>query len=377
MQYRGLKNTGERVSVLGLGCMRFPTISENGKESIDEKKAIEMVRYAVDHGVNYIDTAWTYHGEESERLVGKALRDGYREKVMLATKCPVFLMKKPEEFEQILNKQLEKLETDHIDFYLMHSLSKNTWENVVLGFGLLEKALKAKAQGKIRHIGFSFHDELPVFKQIIQGFDQWEFCQIQLNYADIENQAGIQGLEYAAAHNLDVVIMEPLRGGKLAVPPKRVAERLDGRKTPVEWGLDFLWNRPEVGTVLSGMSNMEQLVQNIGYADCGIAGMLKEEELAMLEDAGEIFNQGALVGCTACGYCMPCPAGLNIPEIFRLYNQTGSGDAGNAASVYEKLEKHAGDCLKCRKCEKDCPQHIEIHEVMTQADMCFRNLLDK
>ncbi len=376
MQYRKLAHTKETVSVLGLGCMRFPTINLDGRDCIDEEEAIRMVRFAIDHGVNYIDTAWPYHGGESEPLVGRALCGGYRDKVMLATKSPVFSIQKPEEFEEILEAQLKKLQTDHIDFYLMHSLSKNTWENVVLKFGLLDKAVRAKKEGKIRHIGFSFHDEFPVFQQIADGFDQWEFCQIQLNYADTQNQAGLRGLEYAAACGLDVVIMEPLRGGRLAVPPKRVAEHLDTKKSPVEWGLDYLWNRPEIGTVLSGMSSMEQLVQNIGYAAEGKAGMLTPEENTMLEEAGEIFNKGALVGCTACGYCMPCPAGLEIPELFRLYNQTGSGNREQAAEAYAKMNKSAADCLHCRHCEKDCPQHIEIHAVMDQVNACFEALAD-
>ncbi|MBE5040488.1 aldo/keto reductase [Ructibacterium gallinarum] len=369
MQYRTLKHTGENVSVLGLGCMRFPTI--DGGEKINETEAIKMIRFAIDNGVNYIDTAWPYHGGQSESVVGKALQDGYRDKVMLATKCPVFSLNRPEDFEEIFEKQLEKLQTDHIDFYLMHSLSENTWNNVVLKFGLLEKAVREKEAGRIRHIGFSFHDTFQVFQQIIHGFNQWEFCQIQLNYADINNQAGIQGLRYAAEQGLDVIIMEPLRGGRLAIPPARVADRLAPQKTPVEWGLDFLWNQKEVGVVLSGMSSMTQLMENIGYADCAKVDMLTAEEKEMLVQAGEIFNHGALVGCTGCGYCLPCPVGIEIPEIFRLYNQTASGNAKQAKEQYEQLSCKADQCRKCRQCEKNCPQHIEIHSVMEQAAVCF------
>lgn len=371
MQYRTLKNTGETVSVLGLGCMRFPVVKVDGKEHIDEPEAIKMIRTAIDNGVTYIDTAYPYHNRESEPLVGKALRDGYREKVMLATKSPVFSIEKEEDFDRILNEQLELLQTDHIDFYLLHSLGKNTWENVVKKFGLVEKIKKAKADGKVRHIGFSFHDELPVFKQIIEEYPDCEFCQIQLNYADTMNQAGLEGLRYAAKKGLDVIIMEPLRGGKLAMPTENVKNVLGEEKTPVEWGLSYLWNFLEVGTVLSGMSTMEQLMENITYADKGIAGCLPEDVVKRLEHAGEVFNKWALVGCTACGYCMPCPSGIEIPEVFRVYNMTATDGVERTKPMYQALKVGAEACIGCRRCEKDCPQHIAISAIMPQVKKVF------
>lgn len=371
MQYRTLKNTGETVSVLGLGCMRLPVIKDGESEHINEAEAIRMIRTAIDNGVTYIDTAYPYHNRESEPLVGKALRDGYREKVMLATKSPVFSIEKEEDFDRILDEQLELLQTDHIDFYLLHSLGKKTWENVVKKFDLLGKIKKAKAEGKVRHIGFSFHDELPVFKQIIDEYPDCEFCQIQLNYADINNQAGLEGLRYAAEKGLDVVIMEPLRGGRLAVPTENVKRALGEGKTPPEWGLSYLWNFPEIGTVLSGMSTMEQLMENIGYADRGIAGNLSEEEVNRLHQAGEVFNHGALVGCTACAYCMPCPSGINIPEVFRLYNKTATDWLDPVKKEYTELEVRADACLGCRRCEKDCPQHIAISALMPKIKKVF------
>lgn len=360
MKYRKLTKSKENVSVLGLGCMRFPTDGDR----INEQESIEMIRYAIDNGVNYIDTAWMYHNGESETLVGKALKDGYREKILLADKMPVCLMKSPDEYEEIFEKQLEKLQTDYIDFYLMHSLSLNTWRNMVVKHGLLEKAKQAKAEGKIRHIGFSFHDNFDAFCEIADGFDGWDFCQIQLNYTDIENQAGIKGLEYAHQKGLDVIIMEPLRGGKLAIPPKRVADSLSNEKSPVEWGLDFLWNRKEVGVILSGMSNMEQLKQNMEYASRSSVGMLTDSQVKMLEDAGKIFNETAMVGCTACEYCLPCPAGIEIPKVFGIYNQWGRGEKKDAVNSYSQLTFKADACLECKACEEKCPQAIKISQLM-------------
>ena len=372
MQYRTLKNTGETVSVLGFGCMRFPTVQIDSKQSIDEPEAIKMLRYAIDSGVNYIDTAYPYHEGQSELLVGKALRDGYREKVKLATKSPSFSIHAEGDFDRILEEQLEKLQVDQIDFYLQHCLDKEYWKDVVHKFGILEKLQAAKAAGKIRHIGFSFHDDLETFKKIVDGFDGWEFCQIQLNYADTRFQAGIEGLEYAAVNGLDVIVMEPLRGGRLAAPAPLVAKELSAAKSPVEWGLDFLWDRPEVGTVLSGMSTMEQIEQNLCYADRAEPGMLSQTERDMLYAAGDAFNNGTLVSCTKCEYCMPCPAGLNIPELFRAYNMTATYGMNDARQEYNQLETKPDSCVACKKCEKACPQSIPVSELMPVIAQAFR-----
>ena len=236
MQYRPFGKTGESVSVLGFGAMRFET--ENG--IIKEKEAVSLLRAAIDGGVNYVDTAYFYLEGQSEALVGRALRDGYREKVHLATKSPVFALESAEDFDRILNEQLERLETRTIDFYLLHSLSLKTYEEKVLGYGLLDKMEKARADGKIRHIGFSFHDSHEAFLKILNGYDGWDFCQLQLNYIDVENQAGLRGLEEAAAKGLGVIVMEPLLGGKLANPAPGVRAVLPSSRTPVEWALDFL-----------------------------------------------------------------------------------------------------------------------------------------
>lgn len=371
MQYRKFGNTGIEVSALGFGTMRFPTIKEEQGTIIDEDQAIGMLRLAIDQGVNYIDTAYPYHEGMSEVIVGKALKDGYRERTLLATKCPPWSITKAEDFNKILDEQLTKLQTDHIDFYLLHALNTSYYEDVILKFGLIEKMEEAKAAGKIRFIGFSFHDEYPVFKRIIDSYSKWDFCQIQLNYIDTHNQAGIKGLEYAAQKGLGIVIMEPLLGGKLAIPPRNVAAALSNDKLPVEWALDYLWNRPEVGTILSGMSDLKQTEDNLTYADRSSIAMLTDKDLSMLEQAKKIFDTMALVPCTKCRYCMPCPFNLDIPKIFEAYNLSASSTIKEAKTLYASLETVADSCQKCRQCEKECPQHIVISEMMGEAAALF------
>ncbi len=366
MQYRKFGKTGETVSVLGFGAMRFPY--RDGKVDADE--AVAMLRRAMDAGLTYIDTAYFYHDGESEGIVGRALKDGYREKVHVATKLPVCLVEKPEDFERFLSTQLERLDIDAIDFYLLHALDRKEWDKAKR-FGLLEKMEQAKREGKIRHIGFSFHDDYEIFQQILDEYDGWEFCQIQLNYIGLDYQAGIRGLEYAASKGLGIVIMEPLLGGKLAIPPRGVQAVLDDRKTPVEWALDFLWNRPEVTLLLSGMSTMQQAEDNLLYADRARVGMLNDAELAMLAEAKTVYDTTALVPCTKCRYCMPCPFGVEIPRVFEGYNMTVSQGMDAANAFYADIEGKADKCRACRKCEKMCPQHIEISAVMAEARAAF------
>ena len=369
MQYRKFGNTGVEVSALGFGAMRLPVTDPSDSKSIDEKEAVRMIRTAIDNGVNYVDTAYPYHGGMSEVVVGKALQDGYREKTMLATKLPVWMVQKEEDFDRILNEQLEKLQTDHVDFYLLHALNKDRWKTVE-ECHLLKKLDEAKADGRIRFAGFSFHDDLNTFKEIVDAF-HWDFCQIQFNYIDLEHQAGMQGLKYAASKGLGVVIMEPLLGGKLAVPPLQVQKVLPDTKTPVEWALDFLWNLPEVSLMLSGMSTMQQPQDNLMYADRSHIGMLSGEDVAMLGKAKHIYDTMAIVPCTKCAYCMPCPFGLDIPKTFEAYNQTATKGMEKAKELYDTLEKKADACRKCRHCEKECPQHIEISQIMTDIVKVF------
>ena len=369
MKYRKFGNTGVEVSALGFGAMRLPITDSSDSKSIDEETAIGMIRKAIDSGVNYVDTAYPYHGGMSEVLVGKALQDGYREKTMLATKLPVWMVEKEEDFDRYLNEQLEKLQTDHVDFYLLHALDKNRWKKVE-GCRLLEKMKEAKADGRIRFAGFSFHDDLETFKMIVDAWD-WDFCQIQFNYINLEHQAGMEGLKYAASKGLGGVIMEPLLGGKLAAPPVQVRKVLPDTKTPVEWALDFLWNLPEVGLMLSGMSTPQQVEENLVYADRSHVGMLSPDDIQMLAKAKNVFDTMAIVPCTKCAYCMPCPFGLDIPKTFEAYNQTAVKGVEKARELYDTLEKKADACRKCRHCEKECPQHIEISQIMTDTTAVF------
>lgn len=368
MKYRTL--AGEKVSVLGFGCMRFPITSDNAAD-IDEEKTTNMLHYAVENGVNYFDTAYVYHNRKSEDFIGKALKP-FRNEIHIATKCPTWEVKCEDDFDRILEDQLKKLDTDYIDFYLMHALDKDRFDNIVLKFNLIDKLNKAKAEGKIHHIGFSFHDDLDTFKRIIDSNPAWEFCQIQLNYINTEYQAGLEGLEYAHKKGLDVIIMEPLLGGKLANPSPQVADVLSDEKSPVEWAMDFLWNREEVSLLLSGMGAMEQVKSNIEYADKAEVGMLTDDNLDMLKRTKEVFDKMALVPCTKCAYCMPCPFGLDIPKTFEAYNATASLGMDRAKSIYSEISKGADQCKKCKKCEKVCPQNIKISSIMTKIAEIFK-----
>lgn len=370
MQYRNFGKTGLKVSALGFGAMRLPVKED---KTIDEARAIAMIRHAIDMGVNYVDTAYPYHQEQSERVVGKALQDGYREKTYLATKCPVWKLEKPEDFDRILDEQLEKLRTDHVDFYLLHALSQDRFEKIK-EFDLVGRMEKAREAGKIRYLGFSFHDSYEVFQDIIDYYDGWDFCQIQYNYIDLEHQAGRKGLQYAAEKGLAVVIMEPLLGGKLANPAPHLKAVFPEAKTPVEYTLDFLWDQPEVSLLLSGMSDEQQVEDNLTYASRSSVGMVTEEEKEVYRKAKEIYDSMALVGCTGCRYCMPCPFGLDIPGIFTQYNRTAAHQEKEAKEAYEAMAVKADACRACHHCEKECPQMIKISEVMKDAAAAFQKI---
>ena len=360
MKYRELGNTGLNASALGFGCMRFPLLEEGNDRSVDEPRAIKLLRNAIDNGVNYIDTAYGYHGGISELIVGKALKDGYREKVSLATKLPLWNVASAQDFDRLLSEQLSKLQTDYIDYYLLHSVNNESWETKVKKFGLIDKMLQAREKGIIKHIGFSFHDDLEVFEKVLDECDIFEFCQIQLNYIDVDSQAGIEGLEYAAEKGLGVIVMEPLLGGKLACPKKNVEELLDGSKSPVEWAFDFLWNRPEVSLLLSGMGNEQMVSDNLAYADKAAVGMLKQADLNMLAKAKKEFDSLTVVPCTGCEYCMPCPSGVKIPKVFAAYNEITSGGRRRVKEIFPDIEVNASLCVECGNCESKCPQQIKI-----------------
>jgi len=369
MNYRKFGKMDVQVSALGFGCMRLPIL--DGKSGmINEPEAIRMIRHAIDQGVNYVDTAYGYHEKMSEILVGKALQDGYRQKVNLATKLPVWLVMETADFDKLLNEQLEKLQTDHIDFYLFHAINHNSWQKIV-SLDLLSRAEAALADGRIRHIGFSFHDNLEAFKEIVDYYPRWDFCQIQYNYMDIENQAGTEGLRYAASKGLGVVIMEPLLGGKLARQIPAIAPLWDSapvQRTPADWALQWLWDQPEVSLILSGMSTMPQVEQNLASAQRSGVGSLQPEDQALIASVREKLNQLSPIPCTQCEYCLPCPNGVVIPRNFAVYNEGAMyNDPESARGTYKNWindEAKAARCIQCQECESKCPQKIAISEWM-------------
>lgn len=376
MQYRKMGSMDWEVSALGFGCMRLPSrkFSLMGPDREESKR---IIRYGIDRGINYLDTAWPYHLGESEKIVGESLQGGYRERVKLVTKLPMFLVYRTSDFDRFLDVQLDRLQTDHIDIYLFHALNKKTFERVKQ-LGLIEKMEMAKRQGRIRHIGFSFHDTYPVFKEIIDYYD-WDMAQIQYNYMDTCVQATTEGLEYAHSKGIAVVIMEPIKGGTLADPPREAAavmESAEIERTPVDWALQFLWNRPEVSTVLSGMSNFRQVMENCDSADVSGVGTLSKEENQIINQLAEIYRQKILVPCTGCEYCLPCPQGVNISQNFALLNnislETGWRRRFQARRSFRKMASKADQldperpngsallCIDCGECLEKCPQEIAI-----------------
>ncbi|WP_440955481.1 aldo/keto reductase [Methanosarcina sp. Mfa9] len=368
MLYRKMPKNGDELSVLGFGCMRLPVKEDR---TIDEERAKNQVRYAIDHGVNYIDTAWPYHMGASEPFLGRALADGYREKVKLATKLPSWMVESREEMDKFLNAQLEKLNTDHIDYYLIHSLVGELWDNVEK-LGVADFLDKAKADGRIVNAGFSFHGSREDFRRIVDSYE-WDFCQIQYNFLDEKNQAGTEGLEYAASKGLGVIIMEPLRGGKLASPmPPAVEEIWDEasvKRTAAEWGLRWVWNHPEVTVVLSGMNEEAHIEENLKVAGEAYPNSLTETELELVGRAEKKYRELMKAGCTGCRYCMPCPSGVNIPACFDAYNNLHmSGNADEAKFMYAASlggalggdPGFASQCVQCEECLEKCPQHLEI-----------------
>ena len=371
MNYRKFANLGWDVSALGFGCMRLPT-TDGGMISpnIDEPQAIAMIRHAIDLGVNYVDSAYSYHMGNSEKVLGKALEGGYRDKVKLVTKSPVFLLQGTSDFDRFLAEQLERLGVEHIDLYLLHALSASRW-NKIEELGVLKSAEAAMRDGRIGRLGFSFHDDFDAFKRIVDAYDGWAACLIQHNYMDIENQAGTAGLEYAAANGLPVAIMEPLLGGCLARPPaevQKVFEDAAVQRTPAEWALHWLWDQPQVSVVLSGMSTMEQVDANLRAAGESGVGSFSDDDRAVIERAREAFKGRLPIPCTRCGYCMPCPNGVDVPANLELYNDSVMYGNSNGPrfryGMWLTDGQTAADCAACGECEEKCPQDIPISEWM-------------
>lgn len=374
MQYRTFKKTGEKISLLGFGTMRMP-IYPDGK--LNHEESIKMIRYAIDHGVNYVDTAYMYHDGESEIAVGKALEDGYREKVILADKMPVWLAKDEKEMAKLFEEQFSRLGVEAIDFYLVHNITAAIWKRAKR-FGIMDFLEKQKKAGRIREIGFSFHDEYPVFCEVLDEYN-WDFCQIQLNYMDTGFQAGIKGLKYAANKGVPVIVMEPLKGGKLtdSIPPtvKNHWEEADIKRSPVEWALKWVADFPEVLTILSGVHTMEQLVENIGILSDAKPDTLTEKEKEIIQKVSGEYNKLVEYSCTACGYCLPCPVKLDIPTMIDLYNQWNLFDGNEKIKkdydMWFGKERIASSCIACGQCEAQCPQSLPVIEIMKKAALRF------
>jgi hypothetical protein len=378
MLSRTMKGADTVLSILGFGAMRLPVLPDG---HVDEPEATRMIRYAIEHGINYIDTAYPYHNGESEAVVGRALLDGYRGRVHLATKLPSWLIASRGDMDRYLDEQLRKLQTDRIDFYLLHGLIEPFWEKLS-SLGVLEFLDDAIADGRIRYAGFSFHDTTRLFKKIVKAYD-WTFAQIQYNFMDEDYQAGTKGLRYAAKRGLGIVVMEPIRGGLLARDVPGITElwqEAPARRTPAEWALRWVWNHPEVTVVLSGMSTFDQVVQNISYAENGLPGSLSRKELAVYGRVRKEFRRRMAIPCTGCKYCQPCPHGVSIPECFELYNQARMYDARETVTqtytmflggLFDGVPAYASCCQDCGECEEKCPQGLPIRENLKRVSEFF------
>ena len=374
MNYREVPHNGDKLSALGYGCMRFPTTRLGG---INEPLAEKQILEAIDKGVNYFDTAYPYHNGKSETFLGKVLaKNGCRDNVKIANKLPHWSTSSKEEMDAILDEQLGKLQTDRIDYYLIHALNGDMWaaakEHGVIAF--IDEALKS---GKILNAGFSFHGAAEDFTKIVDDYD-WSFCQIQYNYLDTHNQAGTAGLQYAASKDMAVIIMEPLRGGNLAKTPPPSVDKLwdtaDTKRTPAAWALRWLWNQPEVTVVRSGMNDDAHIAENIAIAEKGAVNSLTDPEVALVSEAANEFRRVMRVECTGCQYCMPCPAGVNIPVCFDQYNGKHAFKDKSASRMYAFFNgglvgkpSLASQCVQCGKCVKQCPQGINIPERLEEV----------
>ncbi|HPE37962.1 MAG TPA: aldo/keto reductase [Bacillota bacterium] len=369
MDMRTMQKLDEKVSLLGFGGMRFP-LNENG--GIDEKAAEAMLDYAYSNGVNYFDTAYPYHSGKSEPFMGRILKKYPREKIRIATKLPCWEVKKPEDVERLFNEQLAHLQTDYVDFYLMHALEKNRWHDM-LKLGVVESLEKLQREGKIRHLGFSFHDEYDVFEEIIT-YRKWDFCQIQLNYMDADQQAGLRGHDLAMKLGVPLVIMEPIKGGSLTLLPEESVSALlsiDSDASQAKWALRWVASLSNVYTILSGMSTLDQVKENVKI--CSDLVPLSEEELTAVDATRRFLEARIHNNCTGCRYCMPCPQGVDIPKNFFLWNEYGKYANRGSAAWHWQNEISAAEkpdhCIECGLCETKCPQHISIRENLRQAKM--------
>ena len=363
MRYRKFGKLDWQASVLGFGLMRLP---QTASGDVDRIEAIRMVHHAIDQGVNYLDTAYPYHDGQSESVLGQALKGGYRRKVRIATKLPSWLIETAADFDRYFEAQLERLQTDHIDFYLLHALSRRYWPKIA-ELGGLDWARRKISQGRIGCLGFSFHDQYEVFEEIVGATDLWSFCQIQYNYMDEEYQAGTRGLQLAAEHGLPVVVMEPIRGGRLARNfPSQVQALYNAAQTarsPADLALQWVWNQPEATVVLSGMSTMAQLRENLASAAACGPGTLTAAELRLIDQIAAAYNDLCPIDCTDCRYCLPCSSGVDIPKNLEIYNNAVMYNAVTIARrsyQWMDAEDRADRCTQCRECLEKCPQGIDI-----------------
>jgi hypothetical protein len=379
MLYRTMKKTGDKLSVLGFGCMRVP--QKRGR--IDEARATRQIRFAIDLGVNYLDTAMLYHMGANEPFLGRALGDGYRERVRLATKPLLSAIKTREDMDRLLKAQLAMLKTDYIDYYLFHGLNGQVWKKMreLDGRDFLDRA---KGDGRIRFAGFSFHGDIDAFKGIVDDYN-WDACVIQYNYLDESNQAGREGLRYAATKGMGVVVMEPLRGGNLAgrIPPEVQAiwDEAEVKRSPAEWALRWVWNHPEVTVVLSGMNREDHIRENLRIADEAHADSLSTKELELVRRVAEAYRGLMRAGCTGCRYCMPCPSGVDIPSCFEIHNGAQIfGDRQVARVMYLLRHGGLGDfgesglasrCVECGECEEKCPQGLPVSGLLKDVARDF------
>lgn len=378
MQYRKFRTVDKEISLLGLGVMR---LAQNESGEVDEQGSIKLIRYAIDRGINYIDTGYTYHGGKSEVIIGKALKDGYREKVLIADKLPIWLAKSEEDVSRLFEEQINRLDVDCIDMYLVHNIISANWEKTEK-YDVLQYLEKQKKAGRIGHIGFSFHGDLKLFKEVIDAYP-WEFCQIQLNYLDKNEQATLEGLEYARERSIDVIVMEPLKGGRISdkVPPSvqeiwdraKASGTCSKERTPAEWAFRWVASQPGVSLILSGMNSYEQINENIKlFSKCDISEM-SDGEMKILDQVAAEYNSKIQYQCTGCGYCKPCPQKIDIPSIIDYLNNWIAFEQNPSTKIEYStwLTAHGSDCIHCRECEGKCPQSLPISDIMKEAEAKF------
>jgi len=381
MLYRQIGKTGVDVSILGFGCMRLPVL-DGDQTKIDTELATRMLHHAIDNGVNYVDTAWFYHGSgfsgpggESEPFVGRALSGGWRDRVNLSTKLPQQICRETADMDRFLTQQLERLQTDHVDFYLVHGLNGPAWDKMK-SLGVIEFLERAQADGRIRFPAFSFHGAAADFIRICDDYDNWAFGQIQYNYMDTAFQAGRAGLLHAAEKGMGVVVMEPIKGGKLGdkmpAPMRAVFEGRPEGWSPAEWALRYVWNEPGVSLTLSGMTSMQHVVDNLAAAEKGLPNSLTAEEFAVYAKAAETLRANLRADCSRCLYCMPCPNGVDIPDVIAsLNNATMWGDDSPFTTGYLQVKGKASNCIECGTCLDACPQGLPIPDLMQEAVKTF------